>query len=471
MERVSELLLQGDTNPVAAALTPGLAPAAPNPRALLPLPCYFFDFIIGTSTGGLIAVMLGHLRMSIDECIVEYWKLSNYVFRPPRHIRLYDARKLETAIKSVVRRYCRCHPDTQRCDGGNELLRQFDYIEPTQEGVESCYQNWTCRVGLVSQRKGSTKETYLWRSYNHNRRFRVPTNPLELNPRDLDGSGIKIWEACRATSAAPFYFSRPKIGHHKHMDGGVGDNNPCNIAYNEALYMSMPNRGNPDNTNRGDVALLLSVGTGKTGAETRFGQHGLGLFTWMRRQITETQTPHENTQEVARRAHTEYFRFSVPPRAGEGGHAGLSKIKLGECKRESIAPWWRSLPLMARLFPPQQRPDPPGWYGALRDEAREGRGRGTRGGYKPDKYRYPTFEDIFERTEEYCHDGLYDREHHPAATTASAIDRCATALVEYARLRHANDPERWKCFVSHPHPDHPMYIDSDLRPRPFNNGV
>ena len=41
--------------------------AANNPDApeISPLPCEYFDLICGTSTGGLIALMLGRLRMVI----------------------------------------------------------------------------------------------------------------------------------------------------------------------------------------------------------------------------------------------------------------------------------------------------------------------------------------------------------------------------------------------------------------------
>lgn len=43
-------------------------------------PCDVFDLIIGTSTGGLIAVMLGRLHMTIDECIAKYEQVGKVVF-------------------------------------------------------------------------------------------------------------------------------------------------------------------------------------------------------------------------------------------------------------------------------------------------------------------------------------------------------------------------------------------------------
>lgn len=39
-----------------------------NGLSVILKPCDYFDLIGGTSTGGLIAIMLARLRMSVDEC-------------------------------------------------------------------------------------------------------------------------------------------------------------------------------------------------------------------------------------------------------------------------------------------------------------------------------------------------------------------------------------------------------------------
>jgi patatin-like phospholipase/acyl hydrolase len=51
----------------------------------IPKPCDVFDLIVGTSTGGLIAVMLGRLHMTIDECIAKYEQLGQEVFGKKVH--------------------------------------------------------------------------------------------------------------------------------------------------------------------------------------------------------------------------------------------------------------------------------------------------------------------------------------------------------------------------------------------------
>ncbi|KAJ7867668.1 hypothetical protein B0H14DRAFT_2503985 [Mycena olivaceomarginata] len=46
----------------------------------IPHPCNYFDLIGGTSTGRLIALMLGCLRMSVEDTIKAYGELSREVF-------------------------------------------------------------------------------------------------------------------------------------------------------------------------------------------------------------------------------------------------------------------------------------------------------------------------------------------------------------------------------------------------------
>ncbi|KAM0277280.1 hypothetical protein ACHAQH_005939 [Verticillium albo-atrum] len=75
-------------------------------------PCDIFDLIGGTSTGGLIAIMLGRLEMDVDECIAAYNKLSADVFAKLRrkipissrsNLALrFDSAKLKDAILEII---------------------------------------------------------------------------------------------------------------------------------------------------------------------------------------------------------------------------------------------------------------------------------------------------------------------------------------------------------------------------------
>lgn len=76
----------------------------------IPKPCEYFDLIAGTGTGGLIAIMLGRLRMDIETCKDVYVRMTKYVFQTDKTIAgipyrstLFKASKLEEAIRECVR--------------------------------------------------------------------------------------------------------------------------------------------------------------------------------------------------------------------------------------------------------------------------------------------------------------------------------------------------------------------------------
>ena len=92
-------------------------------RHEIPKPCDHFDLIIGTGTGGLIAIMLGRLRMDVETCKDVYVRMTRRVFETdktfagiPFKSTLFKASKLEEAIRDCVREH------TVFDDEGNDNL-------------------------------------------------------------------------------------------------------------------------------------------------------------------------------------------------------------------------------------------------------------------------------------------------------------------------------------------------------------
>ncbi|PMD26932.1 FabD/lysophospholipase-like protein [Hyaloscypha hepaticicola] len=122
-----------------------------------PKPCDFFDMICGTSTGGLIAIMLGRLKPSVSDCILEYKKLS--------------ASALEEGVKDLLRRLKL--PE-------NELLKEAS-------------GNPRCKTFVCSMSQ-QTSDIVIFPSYYSR------TWGMSMFHR------VRIWEAERATSAATSFF-------------------------------------------------------------------------------------------------------------------------------------------------------------------------------------------------------------------------------------------------------------------------
>lgn len=276
-----------------------------------------------------IAIMLGRLRIDVNECIQQYLTICNAIFRPHHYISPYSGQAFKEAIESVIRRYCKCHGGI--CETSQEHhLRQYDYLEP--EGIVTTEQasriNHTCKTIVITQRKAHGKNEidhrHLLRTYNHQRRLIHGQSFCNINFGRVDDAPFKIWQACRATSVAPFHFKEILINGYWHIDGGVGDNNPSAHAWNEALYFKFGNTGEKK------VAVLVSIGTGMTEPNTKFGGL-LSLLKYARKAITETGKAHDETQSSAQLIGSHYFRFDVRPI--HDVHDGLSKTKLDECKK------------------------------------------------------------------------------------------------------------------------------------------
>ena len=154
----------------------------------------------------------------------------------------------------------------------------------------------------------------------------------------------KIWEAARATTAAPTFFLPIIISDIEYTDGGTGFNNPAELAIYEA-HNIWPNR---------PIGCLISVGTGLEDA-IQLGNEAKGLARkllsiaststafnidvaeWCVALLTSSHSKHLQLKKQARRLNINgnYFRFDVPQ--------GMSIIGLGD---------WEKLPDMIALTEP-----------------------------------------------------------------------------------------------------------------------
>jgi len=71
-------------------------------------PCDYFRCITGAGIGGVLALLLGRLKLTVSQCMSEYWKMSSLILRrqeygtaPP----LFDINKLEVVMDQIVRKY------------------------------------------------------------------------------------------------------------------------------------------------------------------------------------------------------------------------------------------------------------------------------------------------------------------------------------------------------------------------------
>ncbi|KAH7110106.1 acyl transferase/acyl hydrolase/lysophospholipase [Dendryphion nanum] len=192
-------------------------------------PCEYFDLIGGTSTGGIIALMLGRLRMSVQECIDEYTALSRHIFKRKRHLGssgpTFYAEDLEKALKKVI---------GERLGLQNEEAPLRDPL-----GEEACK---TFVVTLQNQHAKSAQ--------------RLRTYP--------SGSEVPctIWQAARATSAASTFFESITFGNPavEWIDAGLGYNNPAEEVLDEAQILWEDDDGGFDAKRQ--IGVFVSLGTG-----------------------------------------------------------------------------------------------------------------------------------------------------------------------------------------------------------------
>ncbi|CAN9313493.1 unnamed protein product [Alternaria alternata] len=274
-----------------------------------PNPCDYFHMICGTSTGGLIALMLGRLRMTVDQCIEAYDEMSPDVFTKIHHrVNLmngesqgrFDHEALEKHVKELV---------SDRFFNANELLKD-------KLSMGAC-KTFVC---VTSQRTG---RPVILSSYYNDRRG---TDMLNIT---------KIWEAARATSAATTFFDPITIGDETFIDGATGANNP--VRYMMAEARDVFNNGKT--LSEDDFRCIVSIGTGIPSL-TAFGPGLKDVAKGLKAIATDT----EEEADSFRKDYTSLFGYPNPRAFRFNVIRGLETVGLEEVSK------WGEIKSATRLY-------------------------------------------------------------------------------------------------------------------------
>ncbi|XP_062468004.1 calcium-independent phospholipase A2-gamma [Pezoporus occidentalis] len=235
-----------------------------------------FDYICGVSTGAILAFMLGLFHIPLDDCEELYRKLGSDVFKQNVIVgtvkmgwshAFYDSDIWEKILKERM---------------GSNLL------------IETARNSKCPKVSAVSTivNRGTPLKAFVFRNYNH-----FPG----VKSHYMGGCQYKLWQAIRASSAAPGYFQEYVLGNYLHQDGGLLLNNPSALAVHECkcLWPGVP------------LQCLISLGTGRYESEGKTNV----TYTSLKAKLTNVISSATDTEEV----HTmldallpadTYFRFN-----------------------------------------------------------------------------------------------------------------------------------------------------------------
>ncbi|KAJ7106965.1 acyl transferase/acyl hydrolase/lysophospholipase, partial [Mycena epipterygia] len=238
-----------------------------------PSPCDYFELIGGSGTGGIIALMLGCLRMSVKDAISAYGTL---------------------------------HPETKM--GSTEKFKTTSFEEALKKIFKQEVMNDVkpdaCKMYVYSH----IPHSFVCAMNQHNMNARIPHLFRSYNTPDEPASTCMVWEAARATSATPKLLKPMGIGEagmiQHYIDGGVGNSNPTSLVLEEAmmLFPSEP------------TVLVCSIGSGHPDTiqiPIRKLQYSDTIVKVMKNIATDCENTHESNARRFHRLPNTYFRFNV----------------------------------------------------------------------------------------------------------------------------------------------------------------
>ncbi|XP_039139785.1 phospholipase A I [Dioscorea cayenensis subsp. rotundata] len=241
-----------------------------------------FDLIGGTSTGGMLAVALGIKQMTLDQCEEIYKKLGKLVFTEPtpKDEAATWREKLDQLYKSSSQSFrVVVHGSKHSADQFERLLKEMCADEDGDLLIESAVKA-VPKVFVVSTLVSiMPAQPFIFRNYQY------PAGTAELPSGMAESPAISavgstphsaqigrrtasigsckhhIWQAIRASSAAPYYLDDFSDDVNRWQDGAIVANNPTIFAMREAQLLWPDAR----------IDCLVSIGCGSVPNKARKG--------------------------------------------------------------------------------------------------------------------------------------------------------------------------------------------------------
>lgn len=210
-----------------------------------------FDLIAGVSTGSIIAALACVKKYSTQEIAKFYREMSVKVFNNPRNPQSDNPEKASAnyVLTQAYTSWAKVLSYSSLIKTGT-LYQTKQYEELIQQVtgkdrmIDTASVTDTKLVILSTMVSRFPPQTFIIRNYNY---------PHHIESSFMGSSEMLLWQAIRASSAAPVFFEDCLIDDERYVDGGFMANNPSAVALSEAKKL-WPDR---------DVDLLLSVGTGR----------------------------------------------------------------------------------------------------------------------------------------------------------------------------------------------------------------
>lgn len=255
-----------------------------------------FDLICGVSSGSIITMAVGSGKFTLDQLETFYREMSMEIFKAdyfwtstPRLLwnhGFYDANVFE-----------------------NTLKRAFGKMSMMSLASEE-----VCPKLVAVSVNARTIQPFLFRNYAHNPQI---GDVFEGTTR------AEVWQAIRASSAAPGFFQEFKFGSMILLDGGMLVNNCTGLAHAEAKLL-WPNE---------PIQCVVSIGSGKfrpskviSANATTLYEKAYGLLY----SATDTEIVHQVMQKLI----NPYYRFN-PPLSENLLISENRKMKLDQLKQDA----------------------------------------------------------------------------------------------------------------------------------------